>query len=140
MLPIGIVVFIIVIPFSVRAQLLWLRSDYLQIITPGGGQYMGRVFRPDRDGTHQAEFNRNKKIIYATQTVCGICGKPVDPSYKYPHPLSRCIDHIMPVAKGGHPSDMDNLQLAHWTCNRQKSDKILRDRGAVRVETGKAMT
>ena len=81
--------------------------------------------RPDRSGTHQAQFRTNKKKIYATQTVCGICGKPVDFSLKYPHPLSACIDHIIPVAKGGHPSDLNNLQLAHWTCNRQKSDKLV---------------
>lgn len=80
--------------------------------------------RPDKDGTHRAQFDKNKKRIYATQTVCGICGKPVDFTKKYPHPLSPCIDHIVPVAKGGHPSDIDNLQLAHWTCNRQKSDKL----------------
>lgn len=81
--------------------------------------------RPDKDGTHRAAFEKNKKKIYATQTVCGICGMPVDFSYKYPHPLSPCIDHIIPIAKGGHPSDLDNLQLAHWTCNRQKSDKLI---------------
>lgn len=80
--------------------------------------------RPDHDGTHRLAFERNKKKIYATQTVCGICGKPVDFSFKYPHPLSPCIDHIIPIAKGGHPSDMSNLQLAHWCCNRQKSDKL----------------
>lgn len=83
------------------------------------------VVRPDRDGRHRGQFERNKKKIYATQTICGICGKPVDFSYKYPHPLSPCIDHIIPIAKGGHPSDLDNLQLAHWTCNRQKSDKLV---------------
>ena len=66
------------------------------------------VARPDRDGTHRLAFERNKKKIYATQTVCGICGKPVDFSYKFPHPLSPCIDHIIPVAKGGHPSDLAN--------------------------------
>lgn len=44
---------------------------------------------------------------------------------KYPDPLSPCIDHIIPIAKGGHPSDIENLQLAHWTCNRQKSDKLI---------------
>lgn len=82
--------------------------------------------RPDQDGTHRLAFERNKKKIYATQTVCGICGKPVDFSYKYPHPLSPCIDHIIPIAKGGHPSDINNLQLAHWCCNRQKSDKLFR--------------
>lgn len=77
-----------------------------------------------RYGTHRGAFEKNKKKIFATQSCCGICGKPVDFSLKYPHPLSACIDHIIPVAKGGHPSDIDNLQLAHWTCNRQKSDKI----------------
>ena len=82
--------------------------------------------RPDKDGPFQAQFEKNKKKIYATQIVCGICGRPVDFSLKYPHPLSPCIDHIIPVAKNGHPSDIDNLQLAHWTCNRQKSDKLLR--------------
>lgn len=82
--------------------------------------------RPDKDGNHRLAFERNKKKIYATQTCCGICGKPVDFTIKYPHPLSACIDHIVPIAKGGHPSDRDNLQLAHFTCNRQKSDKLLR--------------
>lgn len=86
---------------------------------------MGAV-RADKSGTHQTQFKNNKKKIYATQTICGICGRPVNFDYKYPHPLSPCIDHIIPIAKGGHPSDMDNLQLAHWTCNRQKSDKLFR--------------
>lgn len=82
--------------------------------------------RPDQDGTHRAAFDKNKKRIYATQDVCGICGKKVDKDLKYPHPMSPCIDHIIPVAKGGHPSDIDNLQLAHWCCNREKSDKLLK--------------
>lgn len=81
-------------------------------------------YRPDQDGTHRAAFDRAKKKIYATQTVCGICGKPVDFSLKYPAPLSPCIDHIIPISRGGHPSDMANLQLAHWCCNRQKGDKV----------------
>ena len=81
--------------------------------------------RPDKDGTHRGAFERNKKKIFATCTTCGICGKPVDFSIKYPHPLSLCIDHIIPIAKGGHPSDIDNMQLAHWTCNREKSDKLM---------------
>ena len=90
--------------------------------------------RPDKDGTHRGAFEKNKKKIYATKTVCGICGKPVDFSLKYPHPLSPCIDHIIPIAKGGHPSDLDNMQLAHWTCNRQKSDKLIDSRGGGKQE------
>ena len=79
----------------------------------------------ERYGTHRGAFEKNKKKILATQTTCGICGKPIDFSVKYPHPLSPCIDHIIPIAKGGHPSDIENMQLAHWTCNRQKSDKLI---------------
>ena len=78
-----------------------------------------------RYGTHRGAFEKNKKRIFQTATVCGICGRPVDYGLKYPHPLSACIDHIIPLAKGGHPSDINNMQLAHWCCNRQKSDKIL---------------
>lgn len=83
--------------------------------------------RPDQSGTHRKQFERNKKKIYATQNICAICGKPVDFSIPYPHPLSACIDHIIPVAKGGHPSDINNMQLAHMTCNRQKADKLIDD-------------
>lgn len=84
-----------------------------------------KIKRPDQNGTHRGAYEKNKKRIYTTQTVCGICGREVDFNFKYPHPLSPCIDHIIPIAKGGHPSDIDNLQLAHWTCNRQKSDKLI---------------
>lgn len=98
---------------------------------PKGEIKLAKLERPDRSGAHQTAFRKNKKIIYATQTICGICGQPVDMTLKYPHPLSKCVDHIIPVAKGGHPSDIDNLQLAHWTCNRQKSDKLIERSGIV---------
>lgn len=92
--------------------------------------------RPDKDGAHRVQADRNRKKIMATQTVCGICGKPVDKSLRYPHPLSPCVDHIVPVARGGHPSDISNMQLAHWTCNRQKADKLLkRHRNAEESQT-----
>lgn len=92
---------------------------------------MTAIFRADRNGTHRGAFERNKKKVYATQSHCGICGKIVDMNLKYPHPLSKCVDHIIPLAKGGHPSDLENLQLAHWTCNRQKSDKLIASKGTV---------
>ena len=91
--------------------------------------------RPDQNGVHRGMFERNKRKTYATQEVCGICGRPVDLKLKYPHPLSPCIDHIIPIAKGGHPSDLDNLQLAHWTCNRQKSDKLIDRQEVKEIQT-----
>ena len=82
------------------------------------------MVRQDKQGPHRVAYEKNKKVIFKTQNVCGICGKQVDFSIKAPEPLSPVVDHIIPVSKGGHPSAMENLQLAHWTCNRQKSDKM----------------
>lgn len=84
-----------------------------------------RVTRTDRTPGNETLFKHNRKIILATQSVCAICGKPVDKSIKYPDPMSPTVDHIIPVSKGGDPTALENLQLAHRYCNRQKSDKIL---------------
>lgn len=80
--------------------------------------------RIDHGPGHRSSYEKNRKKILATQTVCGICGKPVDFGYKYPHPFSPTVDHIVPITKGGHPSDIENLQLAHFQCNRQKYNRL----------------
>lgn len=85
------------------------------------------TFRPERTGTHRTAYEQNRRRIFKTERICGICGKPVDMTLKYPHPLSKAIDHIVPVNKNGHPSDINNLQLSHMTCNRQKSDKVFKN-------------
>ncbi len=84
------------------------------------------IVRTDKVGTHRSAYNKNKKRIMQTENTCGICGHEVDFSLKAPNPLSPVIDHIIPISKGGHPSDLRNLQLAHWHCNRQKSDKLFK--------------
>ncbi len=81
--------------------------------------------RTDRVGAHRTAFDKNRKIILATQNTCGICGEEIDPRFKFPHPLSKTVDHIIPVAKGGHPSELANLQAAHLWCNRWKSDRLM---------------
>ena len=82
------------------------------------------IERLDKKGPHRVAFERNKKRILKTKHTCGICGQDVDKSLAYPHPLSPVIDHIIPLSKGGAASSMDNLQLSHMACNRQKSDKL----------------
>ncbi|HFU4488725.1 TPA: HNH endonuclease [Streptococcus suis] len=83
--------------------------------------------RADKLGPHRTEAEKNKKRILKTATICAICGHQVDKSLKAPHPMSAAIDHIIPIAKGGHPSDISNMQLTHRQCNRQKSDKLFND-------------
>ena len=84
------------------------------------------IRRPDRVGAQRTMYDKNRKRILATQDYCAICGKLVDKSLKKGSDYSPEVDHIIPVAKGG-TSDIDNLQLTHRICNRQKSDKVVID-------------
>jgi len=95
----------------------------------------GGYMRTDRQPGARGAFEAARLRILKTQTVCGICGKPVDFSYKAPHPLSPTVDHIIPVSRGGHPSDLANLQLAHRCCNRAKSDSLIEPRKAEESKT-----
>ena len=84
--------------------------------------------RPDQAGRFRSTFTANKKIILATQSTCAICGGFVDKTIKSPDPMSPSVDHIIPIALGGHPSDMSNLQLTHRACNRAKGTKVLTEK------------
>ena len=86
----------------------------------------GTVRRADRTKEHRTAFDKNKKRILATQDYCYICGKLVDKSLKRPDPYAPEIDHIVPIAAGGHPSDISNLCLTHGICNRKKGDRLLK--------------
>ena len=70
-------------------------------------------------------YEAARKRILATATVCAICGRPLDKSLKSPDPMSATVDHIIPISKGGHPYDPENLQPAHRCCNREKSNRLL---------------
>lgn len=85
---------------------------------------MEKKQRKDRYGEFRTAFEKNRLLVLRSQDICGICGQPVDKTLKAPHPLSPTIDHIIPLDKGGHPSDLANLQLAHRACNRAKSNKL----------------
>lgn len=85
---------------------------------------MGKI-RSDRKGSHKRLYQANRKKILMSESVCALCGRPVDMRLKAPDPMAPTVDHIIPVGKGGHPSDINNLQLAHWICNRMKSDKLV---------------
>lgn len=73
----------------------------------------------------KTQYQKAKKIIFASQSCCGICGRPVNFDKKFPDPWSATLDHIIPIEKGGDPANLENLQLAHLQCNRIKSTKIV---------------
>ncbi len=49
------------------------------------------------------------------RTNCAICGEIMTDD-------NKSIDHIIPVSRGGS-NFMDNLQMAHLSCNQKKSNK-----------------
>jgi hypothetical protein len=51
-------------------------------------------------------------VMARANSVCALCGKKVEPS-------DATIDHIVPLHNGG-TYDIDNLQLAHRSCNSSK--------------------
>lgn len=80
-------------------------------------------------GKHRMPFERNRKKILASQYYCAICGKLVDKTLPPSDPMSATVDHIIPISKGGHMSDIDNLQLAHRVCNEKKHDFLTVEKG-----------
>ena len=79
--------------------------------------------RPDQHGWAEATYRKARKKIFATQSVCAICGRPVNFDLRFPDPWSPTVDHIVPISKGGNPADIANMQLAHLQCNRLKASK-----------------
>lgn len=55
--------------------------------------------------------------------VCGVCGLPIDRALAWPHKMSKTLDHIVPLARGG-THEYANMQLAHAVCNARKNDSV----------------
>jgi 5-methylcytosine-specific restriction endonuclease McrA len=51
--------------------------------------------------------------------ICQLCRKRIHKTKQVPHPLAATLDHITPLALGGH-HEPANLQAAHFICNSRK--------------------
>ena len=63
-----------------------------------------------------------------------MCGMPIDPALPAGHPLSFELDELVPVSKGGSPTDPANVAGAHRCCNQWRGDKPMARVEAVRSE------
>lgn len=106
-----------------RAQRLLHRDKYKE------NYYKWKASNPDKVKKichEQRARKRNATIenffvseIYERDKwICGLCGKKVDKNLKYPNLLSKSLDHIIPLSKGGEHS-RKNVQLSHLECNRR---------------------
>lgn len=81
----------------------------------------GRDIRSTRTWQRLVRVVRARSL--AVGAPCGICGKPIRYDLRKPDPRSFSVDHIVPIANGGAPYDLTNLQAAHLGCNSAKSNK-----------------
>lgn len=61
-------------------------------------------------------------VIERDGTDCSLCGEVVDMSVAWPDPLSKSIDHVVPLSKGG-AHELSNCRLAHLGCNVRKGNR-----------------
>lgn len=54
--------------------------------------------------------------------ICQLCGDPIDPALPWPEPMSKTLDHVVPLANGG-THEPSNVQLAHALCNCIKGNR-----------------
>ena len=91
---------------------------------------MKRRRTPRRPGLDDKRYHAMREQLKARQDPCHICGFPIDPQVRYPHPLSWSCDHILPRSQL-HPEDprnwhLSNARAAHLRCNTSRGAKPLR--------------
>ena len=84
-----------------------------------------------RYANYTARVNLRNRVK-AMGLPCAICGKPIDYSLDWwvdpkdgtrtRHPWSYELDEIVPISKGGSPTDISNVQPVHRACNQMKGD------------------
>jgi hypothetical protein len=65
----------------------------------------------------------DEEILERDGWRCGICRKVIGKKFKYPHPRSKSIDHIVPLSHGGDDTAV-NKRAAHLGCNLARGDKM----------------
>jgi len=61
-------------------------------------------------------------VLERDGSSCSLCGESVDLSLTWPDQLSKSIDHVVPLSKGGS-HDLSNCRLAHLGCNVRKGNR-----------------
>ena len=81
---------------------------------------------------YQGRVKARKRLLAMAPPTCPLCGRPIDYSldwYVDPtdgkrkrHPMSPEVDEIVPISKGGSPTDMENLRVVHRVCNQKRGN------------------
>lgn len=82
---------------------------------------------PDGTQWNQAVWEETRKRVLdlaGNDIHCAICGKPLDRNAPRCTAQAVEIDHIVPIARGGAPYEISNLQTLCFRCNRRKGKRM----------------
>lgn len=89
----------------------------------------GRRSNPRR--ANGARRDAIRRRVLREESVCWLCGQPVDVTLPHGRPDSPELDEVVPVSKGGDPLNRSNIRLAHRLCPATS------DEGTKTLATGK---
>jgi 5-methylcytosine-specific restriction endonuclease McrA len=69
--------------------------------------------------------------VKAEESLCWLCGKPIDKSLPRRHRLGFTVDHVVPLLLDGPELERSNLRAAHMACNSARSNRL---RAALRAQ------
>ncbi len=85
--------------------------------------------RRDRPGARDATV----RWLRSQGRPCWVCGLPVDYGARYTDPLAFECDELVPVSRGGSPTDRDNVAAAHRCCNGWRKARSVAEVAAIRA-------
>ena len=71
--------------------------------------------------TAHRRYRRNRDRALRNSDVCALCGQPIDPNLRYPHPMSASAHHIEAFAITG--DNFSELAATHLRCNQRAGTK-----------------
>lgn len=76
------------------------------------------------DPRNTQAWKRLRAQVYEEETHCWQCGMWVNQSLHRTHPMSRTVDHLKPIARGGAGvPDRSGVRLAHRRCNGRRGHR-----------------
>lgn len=81
----------------------------------------GAIRRSKRYLVEWQHINR-RRVFDRDGWECKLCHKAISKKFKWPHPKSASLDHIVPMARGGGHV-YENVQATHLRCNIQKKHR-----------------
>lgn len=119
-----------------RAQHPWYSAEANRKWREANPEADAAYHQANREKSMERTLRRRRRISEASmgpvdlaalwddcEGVCALCGELIDFDLAHPDRLSKSVDHIVPLSKGG-THEQSNLQWTHLVCNIRKGATV----------------